>query len=232
MKTYFANHKHVSPESHLWRRVHRPEEYTEDLVRYIARDLGLPPALLMPVAPVGRRIAAGLPAAAVETTQFDVFACGRRRLRTVFQIANYSDRSVYQLVERMLKTVGIGRNMKADPDIDFTWLLLGGVLNDYAGRAHLHRDATDKLLAFRLRNSDYFTMTTWFPNCVEIANLTTGRVERIELPPEEIAKVVNYSVGVLKNIAGVKSRSLRPESPEMCEFHGFLETYENLCAKR
>mgnify|MGYP001081754672 CR=1 FL=1 len=40
-------------------------------------------------------------------------------------------------------------------------VLLGGVLNDYAGKAGVSRASTNALLEFRLRNSDYRTATTW-----------------------------------------------------------------------
>lgn len=215
-----------TPERRLWHRVHRPEDYVGDVLKYIAGETGVPAGLLMAAGPIARRMVSSWPAAAMETTEYDVFACGRRRLRTVFRISNYSSRAVFQMAEKALRAMGIGAGAGKGDETEFAWVLLGGVLNDYAERAGLRKETTARLLEFRLRNSDYFTMTTWFPECVEIANLDTGRVEYLALPEDDIGRVVDYAVNYLTNIAGRKSRWLRAEDREAGEYAEHLGSYE------
>ena len=203
----------LQPER-VWRRVHRPEEYAGAAARWLAAEIGVPRQVLAPFVPLVKSALSRWEPAAEEVSVLVTDPDGGRVFRTFFSITSYSSHAVYGMAERVLRRLGAGRSrLERDPDTEFAWILIGGVLNDYAGRAGLCEDSTCRLLEFRLRNSDYLTATTWFGNCVEIANLETGRVERLELPELEIRKVVDWSVGYHERRAQRTTRRLEPGKP-------------------
>lgn len=184
-------------EKTVWKRTHRPEEYLPDVITYIAGEIGVNRRLLMPLSPVAGGILRRWDDAAQEFTEYTFHRDGRRIMRTFFLIRNYSNSAVYGMIEKVLKIIGVGKSSgmgKNGGDTDFAWVLLGGVLNDYADRAGVSRASTALLLDFRLRNSDYNTVTTWYPDRVEIANLATGRVESLQLPAADINHIVEWGL--------------------------------------
>ncbi|MFH1538626.1 MAG: hypothetical protein ABIH66_06685 [bacterium] len=215
----------------LWRRVHRPEEYLRDIAKETAKQWGVPFPLFAPFIPPMRRMLKSWEPAAVETTEYSESGDGSRTLRTVFDITNYSNRRVYALVGA-LQRFFTRKSSEKVRRAGFEWDILGGVLTDYARRAGLRRDTAVKLLDFRLENSDYLTLTTWYNDRVEIANLKTGRVEELELPPGEIAKVVDWSVRFQRSLCGGKTRALAPGCPEWREYLNILGDYEKATGKQ
>ena len=199
------------------------------MIRYFARDLKLPQALLMPLSPVARGILKRWEDAAVEYTECVEHEFGGRVLRTIFLIHNYSNSAIYSMAERLLKRIGVGKSaMQGDDDVDFAWVLLGGVLNDFADQAGVSRAATDELLEFRLRNSDYRTVTTWFEDRVEIANLKTGRVENLSLPPGDIDRIVDFALEFHNKKCAVRYEMTDDESADFVEFKSLMERYGQL----
>lgn len=220
----------------VWRRTHRPEEYLRDIAKEIARQWGIPFPLFAPFIPPIRALLKTWEPAAAETTEYAESVDGAAILRTLFDITNYSNHRVYGLaaaLQRFFSRVDSsnGHSPKVKRE-GFEWDILGGVLTDYARKAGLNRDSTEKLLAFRLGNSDYLTLTTWRADRVEIANLKTGRVEELELPPCEIEKVVKWSVrfhcrtSVASGRGG--GRPLAPQDPEWREYNKMLDEYERI----
>ncbi|MEW6202530.1 MAG: hypothetical protein AB1546_11170 [bacterium] len=211
---------------HLWHYIHRPEEYTNDLMSCLAADLRLPNALLTPLLPFINRILRKWDDAAEETTEYIVYEDGTRLLRTVFLITVYPPSLRLNLIGRILRILGVGRTLKADPNTEFGWLLIGNILTNYARRAGIRPATVQKLLEFRLHNSDYFTLTSWFTDCVEIENLKTGKVERLCLEDSEIAKIVDYALHYQKNLRCKKTRPLAPNCPEWEKFYTAVQHYE------
>jgi hypothetical protein len=203
----------------MWRRVHRPEEYAADMAKFVAVELKLPPAIMIPFVPVARAMMRRWENAGVEYTEHTEFEDGTQKLRTVFLIHNYSNSRIYNLLERCLKMLGVAKRDGLEcADVDYSWRLLGGILMDFASRAGVTKQTTQSLLEFRLCNSDYETATTWRTGEVEIANLRTGRVETLELPPPDVEKIVRWAVGFHKSKRGRAYCEISTESPEFQEF--------------
>ncbi len=178
----------------VWKKTHWPEEYASDALSWLASEAGLPRALALPLRPLAAAILSKWEPAAEETSALLSFENGRA-FRTFFSITNYSDKAVYSLMEKMLRILGIGANrIKSNQDAEFAWVLLGGILSDYACRAGVSRETTRSLLDFRLRNSDYLTATTWFHDHVTITNLKTGRNESLYIPSKDISLIVDFSI--------------------------------------
>ena len=218
-------------ERTAWKRTHRPEEYLPDVITYIAGEIRVPRKALMPLAPVARGILRRWEDAAREFTEYTFLEDGARIMRTIFLIHNYSNSAVYAMIEKVLKVIGVGGGAAAAPsesDTDFAWVLLGGVLNDYAARAGVSRESTQALLNFRLRNSDYRTVTTWYPDCVEIANLETGGVESLPLPPQDIDHIVDW--GMEYHTTKYKRHYTRVGESGACadEFNALMERYREI----
>jgi len=126
----------------VWRRTHRPEEYASDALSWLATEAGLPPTLALPLRPLAVAILSKWEPAAEETSALLSSEKGRA-FRTFFSITNYSDKAVYSLMEKILRILGIGANkIKSNQDTEFAWVLLGGVLSDYACRAGVSRNNT------------------------------------------------------------------------------------------
>lgn len=203
----------------VWRRAHRPEVYAADAARWMAGETGVPYFALSLFVPLVRTMLSSWEPAADEVSALSESADGTRLLRTFFRITNYSNRAVYGMMEKILKKIGVGKSaMEKRPGTDFAWVLLGGVLNEYGAKAGLCEGSICELLEFRLRNSDYFTATTWYADRVEIANLGTRRVESLELPPGEISKVIDWSVDYHERRRGRGTKRLAPEHPEFNEY--------------
>ena len=212
-----------------WRRSHRPEEYIPDVIHYIAREIKMPRALLMPLTPVARGILRRWEDAAQEFTEYIYYEHGRRVMRTVFMIHNYSNSVVYTMMEKALKIIGVGKSSSLQQDdVDFAWVLLGGVLNDYASRAGVTRATIDALLAFRLRNSDYHTVTTWYPDCVEIANLLSGHVETLALPEKDIRRIVDWALEYHRTKCRRHYKRVQPGTDDREEFDALMKRYEQI----
>jgi hypothetical protein len=187
----------------VWKRIHSPEEYASDAAKWMAGEMGLPFIVVSPFVPLIKSIFSRWEPAAEEYSALVHDAGGAPIFRTFFKITNYSNHAVYEMMEGVLKRIGVGRSsLKKKPEIDFKWVLLGGVLGEYGVKAGLCEDSICKLLDFRLRNSDYFTATTWFAERVEIANLISESVESLELPPNEIKRVVDWSINFHKTCCG------------------------------
>lgn len=212
----------------IWRRVHRPEDYLADISREVARQWGVPYPLFVPFLPPMRSLLKTWEPAAIETTQYIAREDGTRLMRTLFDITNYSNHRIYGLAETAQRF--FSRNGARVKREGFEWELLGGILNEYAGKAHLRKETTEKLLEFRLRNSDYYTMTLWSTDTVEIANLKTGRVESLELPPGEIAKVVDWSVDFQQRFHRRKKCEMAPGCQEIALFEKAMEKYREIKA--
>lgn len=220
-------------EQTVWRRTHRPEEYLPDVISYIAGEIGVNRRVLMPLAPVAGGILRRWDDAATEFTEYIFHHDGRRVMRTYFLIRNYSNSAVYAMIEKTLKIIGVGKSVKsgASNGTDFAWVLLGGVLNDYAARAGVSRASTERLLDFRLRNSDYNTVTTWYPECVEIANLVTGRVESLELPSADINRIVDWALEYHQSKFRRHYRRVAPDAEAWPEFLPLRERYEHITVR-
>ncbi|MEW5945171.1 MAG: hypothetical protein AB1742_03135 [bacterium] len=214
----------------MWRRVHRPEEYVDELSRHLAADVRVPYSLIKPLVPAVRRMVSRWEHAAVETTEY--FECEKRGrlLRTVFLITDYSDHLVYGVLDKLHRGLLAGRVRKLRGNEDFQWDLLGGVLVDFGRRAGIGNGTIGELLNFRHANSDFHTMTTWFMDRVEIANFRTGKIESLHLPEKEITRIVDYSVGFQREICGKKSRVVLPEEPAWDEFYALMADYEKMKA--
>lgn len=216
-------------ERYVWRRVHRPEEYVFDVSKFIAREIKIPHALVLPALPIASALLRKWDDAAVEHTQYVVDAEGNRILRTFFKIHNYSNSSVYTLLEDLLQRMGVGRRMRnREPEVDFMWLVLGGVLTDYATCACVSEKSLKTLLDFRLKNSDYLTATTWFHSRVEIANLESGKVDILELPAKDIECIVSWAVDYQMKCCGKKSCEIASGHPECVEFDGLMRKYHEV----
>ena len=112
-------------------------------------------------------------------------------------------------------------------DVDFSWRLLGGVLMDYASKAGVSPETTEALLAFRLRNSDYSTITTWRKAGVEIFNLKTGRCESMGLPAVDVKRIVDWALGFHKK-GKQRYRNVTPLAAEDVEFRSLMCRYDAL----
>lgn len=207
-----------SEPTRVWRRIHRPEDYAADAARFVAREIRLPFIFIKPFVPIARRILAGWEDAAVETTALYETPGGKRTLRTFFQITDYSNDAIYGMIEKILKRMGVGAGFSRNDETDFAWVLLGGVLSDYAESAGICRRTARRLNDFRFPLSDYFTATTWEPECVEIANLRTGRVETMCVPACDIDKIVDWAVCFEERISGCKSQNIEPGTAGYEEF--------------
>jgi hypothetical protein len=213
----------------VWKRVHRPEEYAADAARWMAGETGAPYFALSLFVPLVRAVLSSWEPAADEFSILSEDGDGALSLRTFFRITNYTDRAVYGMLENVLKKIGVGKSaMRKQPEVDFAWLLLGGVLNEYGAKAGLCEGSICGLLEFRLRNSDYLTATTWYSDRVEIANLKTGRVETLELPPEEIRKVIDWSVDQHEGRGGQGTKRLSAECPEFSEYIELEALYKKI----
>ena len=213
----------------VWRRVHRPEEYAADVAKFLATELKIPYAIMSPFVPIARRVLHRWEDAAVEYTEYISCEQGFVSFRTIFLIHNFSNSAIYGLAERILCRLGVGRSSNLQcSDTDFAWVLLGGVLNDFAGKAGVSRASTNDLLEFRLRNSDYRTVTTWFRDRVEIANLTTGCVETLALPERDILRVVAFALDFHKKKSRGAYMRLSDETAECVEFRSLMERYQKI----
>lgn len=210
----------------VWRRIHRPEEYAADAAKFIASELKLPNFLMAPFIPLAARFLKSWEDAAVETTAIYEMSDSTRIMRTFFHITDYSNAAFYSLAEKILKKLGVGADLSTKyGDTDFAWILLGGVLNEYASYAGISPATSEKLIAFRMPLSDYFTATTWFPDRVEIANMTSGRVESMKVPPSDINKIVDWTISFEKKLCGAKSVHIQPGSPLYDEYLLLEKTY-------
>jgi hypothetical protein len=215
-------------EQTVWRRTHRPEEYLADVISYIAGEIGVNRHLLMPLAPVARTILRRWDDAAHEFTEYTFFEDGKRIMRTFFLIHNYSNSVVYAMIEKVLKLIGVGKSgqmRSKNSDTDFAWVLLGGVLNDYADRAGVSQASTKALLDFRLRNSDYNTTTTWYPDSVEIANLVSGRVETLAMPVKDINRIVDWGLEYHQSKCHRHYVRVEPDTDPWQDFSPLKERY-------
>lgn len=213
----------------VWRRVHRPEEYAADIAKYLATELKIPYTVMAPFVPLARGVLKRWEDAAVEYTEYISCDQGFVSLRTIFLIHNFSNSAFYGLAERLLCRLGVGRSSGLQcEDTDIAWVLLGGVLNDYAGKAGVSRASTRALLEFRLRNSDYRTATTWYRGRVEIANLATGRVETLELPECDIRRIVAFAIDYHKKKTGGQYMQLNDETHDTLEFQSLMERYREI----
>ncbi len=202
----------------VWRRIHRPEDYAADAAKFVAREIHIPFIFLKPFVPIARKILAGWDDAAIETTALYETPEGKRTLRTFFLITDYSNDAVYGMIERILKRMGVGARLSRNDETDFAWVLLGGVLTDYAESAGVCKRTTRRLNEFRLPLSDYFTATTWETEYVEITNLRTGRVERMYIPARDICTIINWSVNFEEQISCCKSKTIEKGTTEYHEF--------------
>lgn len=215
----------------IWRCVHRPETFAADVAKYIASEMKLPGVLMAPFVPMAKAMLRGWEDAAVEYTEYAEYVDGSRTLRSIFLIHNYSNSRVYNLIERCLKLMGVGKCDTLEcEEVDFAWRLLGGVLSDYASRAGVTGPTTDRLLDFRLRNSDYETVTTWRASSVEIANLNTGRIESLELPARDIEKIVDWAVNWHRRKKTAGYCELKSGSESYIIFDSLMKKYEGVVA--
>jgi hypothetical protein len=204
----------------VWKKTHRPEEYASDALSWLASESGLPRSLTLPFRPIATAMLSKWEPAADEISAL-LSSDNGRVFRTFFSITNYSNKAVYSLMEKMLRMLGIGtKKIESDQDIEFAWILLGGVLADYARRAGVSPETTDVLLDFRLSNSDYLTATTWFHDRVTITNLRTGRNDSLEIPAKDIDLIVDYSImrhdcGPANAASGIPGSTAHSEYLEM-----------------
>lgn len=212
--------------SKVWRRIHRPEEYAADAAKFIASEIKLPSFIMSPFIPLAARLLKSWDDAAVETTAVYELEDSTKVMRTFFSITDYSNDAFYGLAEKILKKLGVGADLSSKyGETDFAWVLLGGVLNEYANYAGISPATAEKLIAFRMPLSDYFTATTWYPDRVEIANLTSGRVESMEVPPSDIEKIVSWTISFENKLCGAKSIRLAPGNPTYDEYLELENTY-------
>ena len=212
----------------LWHYLHHPEEYTADFLRCLAAELHLSPAIFNLMTPLINRILHKWEHAAVETTEYKVHSDGTRLLRTIFTITQYPSYRILAFMEKVLRALGAGRSIKTPSTKEFGWLLIGGILTDYARRAGVKPSTTQQLLEFRLRNSDHYTLTSWYPDYVEIANLKTAEAERLYLEESEIAKIIDYAVHYQTKIRCKRTRCLSPDCSEWENFYRAIQKYESM----
>jgi len=227
-----AEIRELEPKT-VWRRVHRPEEYAADAAKFVAGELHVPFLVVRPFVPLARALLSKWEDAAVETTALYETPEGGRVLRTFFEITDYSGAAVYNFLEKLLKSLGVGADLAGKyGDTDFAWVLLGGVLDDYARRARVCRKTACALIDFRFPLSDYHTATTWYPDRVEIANLRTGRVETLEIRPGEIKRIVDFTINFENNPLCARPAAVAPGSPEYCEFERLAGIYDEILSAK
>ncbi len=212
-----------------WYRCHRPEEYAADAAKWLAGEIRVPYLFVSPFVPLVKSMLGNWEPAAEEFTVYYSLPGGTQKLRTFFNITNYSNNKIYGTMESILRRLGVGaEKLKRNPEVDFAWVLLGGVLGDYACRAGISSDSIRKLLDFRLVNSDYLTATTWHTEHVEIVNLATAKVDTLSLPADDIRKVVDWSVRYHENACGTCSMELSESCEQYEELNRLSVKYRDI----
>jgi len=216
----------IEPDK-VWRRIHRPEYYAPDAAKFLAKEIGIPFIIVKPFIPLARSVLCRWEDAAVETTALYLLPDGDRVLQTFFKITDYSNAAVYAMLEKILKRLGIGARLSEQyGDMDFAWVLLGGVLEEYATSAGVCRRTTRRLNDFRYPLSDYFTATTWYPDRVEITNLDTGAVNSLDIPSRDIRKIIDWSVKFEESIC--RTDILEPGTAYFDEYLRLTDIYDSI----
>ncbi len=205
-------------------RVHRPEDYTKDLLRYVATEVNVSPGLMVRFAPMADAMLKRWEDAAVEYSIF-TFKDGKPvSVKTYYKITDYSSNKLFGLFTKLLTLMGVGKSIDAE-DIDIAFVLLGGVLNVYGTAAGLDKDAIGQLDGFRLKNSDFLTCSEFGGGVVTITNLETRAVDTLDLDDGDVQKIVAYAHQFMTRDNKDKYRLLEDaEQPE--DFAHYQDLYD------
>ncbi len=182
----------ATPTKVTFTRVHRPEQYTVDLLKYVATEVKVSPGLMVRFAPMANAMLRRWEDAATEYSTFTLKNGKPVSVSTYYNITDYSSNKLFGLFSKLLTLMGVGKQLAAD-DIDIAFVLLGGVLNAYGSAAGLDNKAIKRLDGFRLKNSDFLTNTRFGDGVVTITNLKTKKVDVLDLPDEDVKKIVKYA---------------------------------------
>lgn len=191
----------------LYTRVHRPEDYTVDLLRYVAGEVGISPRLMMRLAGVADLILRGWEDAATEYSTITYENGKPVGVQTFYQITDYSSNKLFGLFSKLLAMLGVGKALKEE-DIDIAFVLLGGVINIYGVAAGLGPEEIKALDRFRLVNSDFLTCNHFTGNTVTITNLKTMKVDRLTMDEDSVLKIVGYAHYFMTDLNKSKYRVL------------------------
>jgi hypothetical protein len=214
----------------LYTRIHRPEDYTADLLHYVATEVGVNPALMLRLKGIATTILKTWEDAATEYSTITYQDGKPVGVQTFYHITDYSSNKLFGLFSRLLMLLGVGKELRAE-DIDISFVLLGGVLNIYGTAAGLKPDEIKALDRFRLVNSDFLTCNEFAKGRVCITNLETGKVDRLAMDPEAVLKIIGYANRFMTSVNKDKY-SILPKSSPPQELARYRQLYEAIHGKK
>lgn len=215
----------ATPTKVTFTRVHRPEQYTVDLLKYVAVEVKVNPNLMVRFAPMANAMLRRWEDAATEYSTFTLKNGKPVSVSTYYNITDYSSNKLFGLFSKLLTLMGVGKQLAAD-DIDIAFVLLGGVLNAYGTAAGLEHKAIKRLDAFRLKNSDFLTNTRFGDGVVTIINLKTKKVDVLDLPDADVLKIVKYAHRVMTSDQKEKYARMDEKEPPPADLVQYKKLFD------